>query len=596
MHQLSSLLTSPKKLFIFLLLIIGLPLATWLALQQQDVRQRASESPNNPSVPTVQFSYDKPITSIVAGWDFMVILYIDSGSTKVTALDFTFSFDKTLANFVSFTPQTNLEQLINTSSSANTTGSFRYAVSSPSTAGITGKTAIGYLNFISKAPGTFSPTLTNVQVIGEGYTGTALNTTTDFPSIAIVTVPTKTPIPPTPTTVPTATPVPPTATPVPPTVTSAPLAGDINGDQSLDILDYNIWRNEFTKLSTTKQADLNKDSKVDLLDFSIWRDAFINSKITPTQTATPTPVATNIYNKKVLAIVFNPTLTNGKTLQEYKGWGNPTTMFAQTIQFFKDASNNRVNYQITERYDKNVWLTKVDGFKYTESQYLAVESGQQQHHNPDEANYLTIINDPEYDICNKFNQGQIDEVWLMGGPWFGFYESRLAGTNSFYYNSPPLTGTTCNKPMPIMGFSYEPGWDNMVHDWGHRMESTMSRVYGWWSQNSQANNFNKFALDKVESPNFSSYGCGSTHNPPNAGSGYDYGSQTMVPSYCDTFKNYPNISTTTTTNINCTAWGCTPIGYYKWWFEHVPAAPGVGPDGKLNDWWDYLMNPVKAMQ
>ncbi|MBI2190249.1 MAG: hypothetical protein HYU49_01780 [Candidatus Levybacteria bacterium] len=51
------------------------------------------------------------------------------------------------------------------------------------------------------------------------------------------------------------------------------ILGDANSDGSVDALDFNIWRDEFLGVSTTKQADFNNDGKVDLLDFSIWRNA-----------------------------------------------------------------------------------------------------------------------------------------------------------------------------------------------------------------------------------------------------------------------------------------------------------------------------------
>ena len=28
----------------------------------------------------------------------------------------------------------------------------------------------------------------------------------------------------------------------------------------------------------------------------------------------------------------------------------------------------------------------------------------------------------------------------------------------------------------------------------------------------------------------------------------------------------------------------------KWWFTHLPKAPGINPDGRLNNWWEYLFN------
>lgn len=62
--------------------------------------------------------------------------------------------------------------------------------------------------------------------------------------------------------------------------------GDANGDGSVDILDYNIWRNEFLGISTTKQSDFNNDGIVDILDFTIWRNAVL---VPPTISGTPVP-------------------------------------------------------------------------------------------------------------------------------------------------------------------------------------------------------------------------------------------------------------------------------------------------------------------
>jgi len=55
--------------------------------------------------------------------------------------------------------------------------------------------------------------------------------------------------------------------------TPQPLRGDANGDGVVDILDYNIWRDEFLGILTTKKSDFNHDGIIDLLDFNIWRNA-----------------------------------------------------------------------------------------------------------------------------------------------------------------------------------------------------------------------------------------------------------------------------------------------------------------------------------
>jgi hypothetical protein len=79
---------------------------------------------------------------------------------------------------------------------------------------------------------------------------------------------------PTPTRTPSATPTPPpSATPIPPT--TALRRGDANRDGLVDLIDFNIWRNEFSGLSSAKSADFNADNVVDLLDFNIWRTEFL---------------------------------------------------------------------------------------------------------------------------------------------------------------------------------------------------------------------------------------------------------------------------------------------------------------------------------
>lgn len=48
--------------------------------------------------------------------------------------------------------------------------------------------------------------------------------------------------------------------------------GDANCDGKIDILDFNIWREEFTKALNTTSSDFNNDGRVNTLDFNIWRD------------------------------------------------------------------------------------------------------------------------------------------------------------------------------------------------------------------------------------------------------------------------------------------------------------------------------------
>ena len=52
--------------------------------------------------------------------------------------------------------------------------------------------------------------------------------------------------------------------------------GDANCDGKVDIVDFELWRREFTGAVSTKLANFNSDAKVDLVDFEIWRQGYIH--------------------------------------------------------------------------------------------------------------------------------------------------------------------------------------------------------------------------------------------------------------------------------------------------------------------------------
>lgn len=305
------------------------------------------------------------------------------------------------------------------------------------------------------------------------------------------------------------------------------------------------------------------------------------------------------YTKKVYVIVYDPLLSNGKLLSEHLGWREHGYLTRETIRFFRETSRGYVNYQVV--YTTVVtsgWPVKIDGYRYTEQEYLDVYYGRRPPHNPDTVNYNAIVNDPQFDICGKANRGEIDEVWIYNGPWFGFYESTLVGPGAYWFNSPPVPGPhSCQRLIPIMGPSPETVFDNAIHNFGHRMESTMRRVYGSWYQNRVAHNWERFALVKHLSPSFWYSGCGNIHYPPNGVSDYDYSNYQFTPSICADFVNYPNLNPPEIAALptSCTRWGCTHLGFLRYWFSSLPSNQGCGPDGVANNWWIYFANPELAL-
>jgi len=197
-------------------------------------------------------------------------------------------------------------------------------------------------------------------------------------------------------------------------------------------------------------------------------------------------------------------------------------------------------------------------------------------HNPDIANYLDILK--LTDACTLLNKGEIDELWMWGGPYFGFYESNVAGPKGFFVNSGPTTGSTCEKILPIMGFNYERGQNEAIHNFGHRAESVMKEVYGSWKPE-KTHGWNSFSL--LDKDVKGKAGCGNIHYTSNSTREYIYDTTSKVLSNCAEYKFFPNINGVYK-EVSCSAWGCNELGYYKYWWTNFPQNEGKSIDPIIN--------------
>jgi len=335
----------------------------------------------------------------------------------------------------------------------------------------------------------------------------------------------------------------------------------------------------------------------------------LNTLVFTKQVSARTSLSDNLKNQKaivhpsknqsrVYVLKFDPILSEGRSVSQYLhdelGYKLYETQIKEAKQFFLEASKKKLKYKVVASKTLRYWPVKTDGFQYTEQEYLDVIHGNSQHHEPDFADYYQFLNDEKLDVCGKLNRNEIDEVWLFGGPWFGFYESTMAshpGGPGFWVNGPTFYETNCKKLLPV-GI---PG----AHTFGHRFESTMQFVYGSWEQNNNSHRWNQFGLEKAHSPSFSTFGCGSVHYAPNAlnnNDDYDFNLTNYVSSNCNSFMINPNTRQPIPAPelINCEEWGCTTSGYEMWWWKHIPNYSNRGYDTKLNNWWTYFIDPNKA--
>jgi hypothetical protein len=301
--------------------------------------------------------------------------------------------------------------------------------------------------------------------------------------------------------------------------------------------------------------------------------------------ALPEPPMT--YHPRSFHLSFDPILEpqGGARLHTYAGWNDPATHASGHTQDLSVASHAWVNYRVSHYVPMDAWPLKEDGFRYTDASYVSALGGGGWHM-PDGVDYKAIVRD--YDLARRVDLGEFDEVMLNGGPYFGYFETRMAGYGGYWCNSPPLQRVACSKIFVLLGYNYERSFN--LHSFGHGAESILAHTYGFWDITQDRHDWERFTHNVGQSPNAA---CGSVHYPPNALSDYDYANPTTVLSTAvDWELNFPNLAGQTSI-IGREAWGGPDYerNYLRWWFGHMPHGAGTNNhDGltRQNSWWRYL--------
>jgi len=287
-----------------------------------------------------------------------------------------------------------------------------------------------------------------------------------------------------------------------------------------------------------------------------------------------------------LVIIYNPVIEaeGGKRLVDVCGWNDPRKLMQGYIADIREVSGGFVSYQVAQVLEVDEFPIKKDGFTYTDEEYLRCWRSGKGWHQPDGVDYKAIID--KYHIASRVEAREIDEVWLFGMPYAGFWESTMAGKGAYFCNSDPVPGVECSRIFVVMGFNYERGVGEMLEDLGHRTESIMTHVFGSWEPK-ETHAWNRFTLYDKVAPGHAA--CGNVHFAPNSDTDYDWGNKRRVWSTCDDWLAYPKL-TGKRRMVDCSEWGGGDIReHHKWWFRHIPKAPGR-TQGKLNNWWCYIVD------
>jgi hypothetical protein len=176
--------------------------------------------------------------------------------------------------------------------------------------------------------------------------------------------------------------------------------------------------------------------------------------------------------RKVLVIDFHPAAVPAR-------WNRSDDLIPKFIDAMRKASKDILEYQVVEKLEVAEYPVLMDGRQYTNTTFIGVLADDRSALRDANgsyvfANYGQIIQ--KFDILQKVESEQIDEVWMFGGPYFGFYESRMVGRDAFWCNGPAIE-EDCRR-FVVMGFNYERDVKEMVHDYGHRAESLLAKQFG----------------------------------------------------------------------------------------------------------------------
>jgi Tol biopolymer transport system component len=302
----------------------------------------------------------------------------------------------------------------------------------------------------------------------------------------------------------------------------------------------------------------------------------------------PVPPPGTVRPRTVL-LSYDPILESqgGVRLHTYAGWNDPHPLTQEYIADLTSVSHGWQEPRLTQNVVIDAFPLKMDGFRYTDQTYVEGLQGGGWHA-PDEVDYKAVVRD--FDLARRVDRGEIDEVVVHGAPYFGYYESRMAGRGGYWCNSGPLQRTACSKVFIMMGLNYERGVGEEIHSYGHRSESIMSRTFGSWDIMESRHDWERFTHNIGQSPDAA---CGSVHWPPNAAGDYDYANPAVVTSTAiDWETNFPNLNGQSSP-VSSATWGGPDYqrNYLKWWYEHMPHRNGSNShDGltRWNTWWPYL--------
>lgn len=335
-------------------------------------------------------------------------------------------------------------------------------------------------------------------------------------------------------------------------------------------------------------------------------------------------------NIPVLVLEYFPKDLNNPNLLDgvETGWRGDASIEGRTISFWEQKTDEMVDTAIPIINES----TKYHGYKNSAApQFLSYSVlERKKFYNPIPRGFPLGIGPtgapnyrPDYNqiltrenICDWVDNKGVKEVWM-----YGYHsdiivpdESRMSSKYGDISNSLPKEDSIpprfklpiCQNSYVLYNFTYQPGGkdavSNNIHNRLHQIENIIPFIENKWppiGENRPNTNipgstfwgdFSEYVQDYTNRNSYRS-SCGNAHNTPNwsnRDTGYLYNLPDKRDFNCETWD--PDDSKTTYINAGCERWGCTEIGYYKWWMQNIPGFNnGIKYQGqKMRNWWEAM--------
>src|SRR2546430_7871091 len=155
---------------------------------------------------------------------------------------------------------------------------------------------------------------------------------------------------------------------------------------------------------------------------------------------------------------FDPLMDGGQPLTVARGWNDPAGLQPKYISDIASASGGIVMQEVVHVTVVRDYPVKTGGFRFTNETYLSCFVEDPPRYCTALIDYGAVLNatfNPGVkSACEALRSGRVDEIWLWGGPWFGYLEWR--------HGPPPDPGPADGKPLPRVGSSRQRGGDVSV--------------------------------------------------------------------------------------------------------------------------------------